>query len=41
MTPRPMLSDNEVGAIYEYLKTVPKIQNNIAKKNADVRLAEK
>jgi mono/diheme cytochrome c family protein len=41
MFPRPMLSDNEVGAIYEFLKTVPKIQNDIAKKNAELQLAEK
>lgn len=41
MFPRPMLSDNEVGAIYEYLKTVPKIQNDIAQKTAEVQLAEK
>ncbi len=41
MFPRPMLSDREVGAIYEYLKTVPKIRNDIAKKNADVQLANK
>ncbi|RAJ99967.1 cytochrome c [Larkinella arboricola] len=41
MFPRPMLSDNEVGAIYEYLKTVPKIKNDIAQKTAEVQLAEK
>ncbi|GAB3898472.1 hypothetical protein GCM10028803_17950 [Larkinella knui] len=39
MFPRPMLSEREVGAIYDYLKTVPKIQNDIAKKNAEVQLA--
>jgi mono/diheme cytochrome c family protein len=27
MTPKTMLSDAEVGAIYEYLKTIPKIHN--------------
>ncbi|MGA0560150.1 c-type cytochrome [Larkinella sp. VNQ87] len=41
MFPRPMLSDQEVGAIYEFLKTVPKIKNDIAQKNAEVQLAEK
>ncbi|GAB3503406.1 hypothetical protein GCM10027341_32470 [Spirosoma knui] len=41
MAPRPALSDKEVGAIYEYLKTVPKQQNNIAQKTAEVQLAEK
>ncbi len=41
MFPRPMLTDREVGAIYEYLKTVPKIQNNIAGKNEEVQLAKK
>ncbi|GAB3335765.1 hypothetical protein GCM10027299_45080 [Larkinella ripae] len=40
MFPRPMLTDHEVGAIYEYLKTVPKIQNDIAQKNAQLQLAE-
>ena len=41
MEPKMLLSDREVGAIYEYLKTVPKIQNDIAKKKADLQLAEK
>ncbi|MGF7215760.1 mono/diheme cytochrome c family protein [Spirosoma lacussanchae] len=41
MEPKPMLSDREVGAIYEYLKTVPKIQNDIARKNAELQLAKK
>ncbi|WP_128546325.1 c-type cytochrome [Larkinella soli] len=41
MFPRPMLSDYEVGAIYEYLKTVPKIKHDIAQKNAEVQLAKK
>lgn len=40
MTPKLGLTDHEVGAIYEYLKTVPKIKNNIAQKNAEVQLAE-
>ncbi|GAB3919392.1 c-type cytochrome [Larkinella terrae] len=38
MSPRPMLSNRELGAIYEYLKTVPKIQNDIAKRNAELEL---
>ena len=41
MEPKSVLSDWEVGAIYEYLKTVPKIQNDIARKSAEVQLAEK
>ncbi|GAB2576939.1 c-type cytochrome [Spirosoma areae] len=41
MAPKLSLSEREVGAIYEYLKTVPKIHNDIAKKNAEVQLAEK
>lgn len=41
MEPKLSLSDREVGAIYEYLKTVPKIKNNIAQKNAELQLAEK
>ncbi|RYC67274.1 MULTISPECIES: c-type cytochrome [Spirosoma] len=41
MEPKPMLSDREVGAIYEYLKTVPKIQNDIARKTAELQLAKK
>jgi mono/diheme cytochrome c family protein len=41
MAPRMSLTDEEAGAIYEYLKTIPKIQNDIAKKNETVRLAEK
>jgi hypothetical protein len=41
MAPKPMLSDREVGAIFEYLKTVPKIRNDIAGKSADVQLAKK
>ncbi|RRB02884.1 c-type cytochrome [Larkinella rosea] len=40
MSPRPMLSDRELGAIYEYLKTVPKIHNDIAKKNAELQSKE-
>ncbi len=30
MEPRPALTDREAGAIYEYLKTVPKLHNDIA-----------
>lgn len=41
MFPRPMLSDREVGAIYDYLKTIPKIQNDIAVKSAGLQLAKK
>lgn len=41
MFPRPMLSDREVGAIYEYLKTVPPIRNDIARKTAQIQLANK
>ena len=41
MAPKPMLSDREVGAIYEYLKTVPTIKNDIAKKSAELQLAQK
>ena len=41
MGPRPMLSDREIGAIYEYLKTVPPVRNDIAQKNAEVQLAKK
>jgi mono/diheme cytochrome c family protein len=41
MAPKPMLSDREVGAIFEYLKTVPKIRNDIAKKNQEIQLANK
>lgn len=41
MEPKLSLSDREVGAIYEYLKTVPKIKNDIAKKAAELQLAEK
>ncbi|MFC5408975.1 c-type cytochrome [Larkinella bovis] len=41
MFPRPMLTDYEVGAIYEYLKTVPKLENDIARKNEELMLAEK
>lgn len=37
MEPRPSLSDYEVGTIYEYLKTLPKIKNDIAKKNAELQ----
>ncbi|GAB4013367.1 hypothetical protein GCM10028808_32250 [Spirosoma migulaei] len=41
MEPRPSLSDYEVGAIYEYLKTIPKLKNDIAGKNAELQLAKK
>jgi hypothetical protein len=41
MGPKLALSEREVGAIYEYLKTVPKIKNDIAEKNAELPLAEK
>ena len=41
MNPKMSLSEREVGAIYEYLKTVPKIKNDIAKKTAELELAEK
>lgn len=41
MEPKLGLSDREVGAIYEYLKTVPKISNDIAKKSAELPLAKK
>jgi mono/diheme cytochrome c family protein len=37
MTPKTVLSDAEVGAIYEYLKTVPKIHNEVTRN--DVRTA--
>ncbi|GAA4398080.1 cytochrome c [Nibrella viscosa] len=37
MEPRPSMSDSELGAIYEYLKTVPKIHNDIAQKYAKVQ----
>ncbi|MEZ0608998.1 cytochrome c [Fibrella sp. WM1] len=41
MEPKMGLSEHEVGAIYEYLKTVPKIHNDIAQKNAAIQLAER
>lgn len=41
MSPKLALSEQEVGAIYEYLKTVPKIKNDIAKKAEEIRLAKK
>ena len=40
MTPKIVLSDREVGAIYEYLKTIPKIRNDISQKTADLTIAE-
>ncbi len=39
MEPRLSLSDKEAGAVYEYLKTLPAIKNNIAQKNQEARLA--
>ncbi|QHV97512.1 c-type cytochrome [Spirosoma endbachense] len=41
MVPRPSLSDREIAAIYDYLKTIPRLNNNIAQKQAEVQLAEK
>ncbi|WP_266366549.1 c-type cytochrome [Tellurirhabdus rosea] len=41
MEPRPSMSDEEVGAIYDYLKTVPHQSNNIAQKQAEIQLAQK
>lgn len=41
MEPKMVLSDREVGAIYDYLKTVPKINHDIAQKTAELQLAEK
>jgi mono/diheme cytochrome c family protein len=41
MSPKLALSEREVGAIYEYLKTVPKIKNDIARKTAELQLAQK
>ncbi|WP_332368263.1 hypothetical protein [Spirosoma telluris] len=41
MSPHPTLSDYEVGAIYEYLKTIPKLKNDIAGKYAELQLATK
>lgn len=41
MTPKLGLSDQEAGAIYEYLKTVPKINNDVARKNAELKIAKK
>jgi cytochrome c2 len=34
MEPRPALTDREAGAIYEYLKTIPKLRNDVAGKSA-------
>jgi len=36
MAPMPQLSDDEVGALYAYLRTVPKIKNPVPRKLADV-----
>jgi len=41
MSPKLALSDQEVGAIYEYLKTVPKIKNDIKQKTAQLAIAQK
>lgn len=41
MMPRPTMTDAEVAAIYDYLKTVPRLNNNIAQKQTEIRLAEK
>lgn len=40
MEPKMGLSDREVGAIYEYLKTVPKINNDIARKSRELPAAQ-
>lgn len=41
MTPKMGLSDREVGAIYDYLKTIPKIKNDIESKNAELEMIKK
>ena len=41
MEPRPVLTDAEAGAIYDYLKTIPKLKNNIAQKNTEAQLASR
>jgi len=41
MTPHTTLTDYEAGAIYEYLKTIPKLPNDVARKSAAMALAEK
>lgn len=41
MTPKLAMSDQEVAAIYEYLKTIPKLHNDVARKQAEIQLAEK
>ncbi|GAB3989556.1 hypothetical protein GCM10028807_14720 [Spirosoma daeguense] len=41
MEPKLSLSDYEIGSIYEYLKTVPKINNDIDQKKAALQLAQK
>ncbi|WP_247237153.1 c-type cytochrome [Telluribacter sp. SYSU D00476] len=40
MTPKLGLTDQEVGAIYEYLKTVPKVKNKIVQNSTEAQLAE-
>lgn len=39
MPPHTTLTDYEAGSIYEYLKTIPKIHNDVAAKNKQARLA--
>lgn len=41
MMPRPALTDKEAGAIYTYLKTIPKLHNDIAQKAAENAVATK
>lgn len=41
MEPRPSLSDAEASAIYDYLKTIPRLRNDISQKTAEVQLAQK
>ncbi|RYF74018.1 MAG: cytochrome c [Cytophagaceae bacterium] len=41
MEPKMVLSDREVGAIYDYLKTVPTIHNDITQKATALQLANK
>ncbi len=40
MEPRPALTDREAGAIYEYLKTVPKLHNDVARKATGSRVGK-
>ncbi|CCH54870.1 cytochrome c, class I [Fibrisoma limi BUZ 3] len=41
MSPMVALSEKEIAAVYDYLKTVPKVRNDIAGKSAELQLAEK